>query len=149
MQCPVRAGKCPPSSSYARSLPEPANNPRVLQQVNRETEVHSIHTASWVDLNGFMLSEKSQVQKVTYGMTLLIAYLKGQKYRHATQIPGCWGLGSRRKVAVTMKMCKRNQGMEFFWILTSWCSHTPTHLMKQHRTSSHAHKRSPHETAGI
>ena len=29
------------------------------------------------------------------------------------------GLGSRRGVAVTIKMCKRNRGMEVFWILTA------------------------------
>ena len=149
VQCPVWAGKCPPSSSYARSLPEPANNTHVLQQVNRETEVHAIHTVSWVDLNGFMLSVESQVQKVTYGMTLLIACLKRQKYRHAHRFlaAGGWGAGGRWPWLWTCATEAKGWNSSGSW--PSRCSHTPTHLMKQHRTYSHAHKRSPHETAEI
>ena len=60
----------PPSSSYARSLPEPCQQPSALPQANREAEAHAIPTASWMGLNGFTLSEKSQVQKATDGVTL-------------------------------------------------------------------------------
>ena len=108
----------PPSPSYARSLPGPAN---------RETR-HAQHTqrpgwASWFHAECEEPSSKSHLR-----CGILIAYLTGQKCRQATQIHGCWGLGSRRKVAVTIKTCKRNRGMEFFWIQTVLGGHSNLHI---------------------
>jgi len=48
----------------------PANNPMPFPQANREGEAHAIPTASWMGLDGFTLSKKSQVQKATDGVTL-------------------------------------------------------------------------------
>ena len=110
----------PPSSSYARSLPEPCQQPNALptgQQGGGGTcDTHRI-----LDGPRRLHAEWKEPSAESHWRcdSILTAYLTGQKYRHATQIHGCWGLGSRRKVAVTIKMCKRNQGMEFFWILTA------------------------------
>ena len=117
--CPVRAGKCPQVPAMPGPCQNPANNPVPFHRpTGRRRHMRYPQHPGWA-------STASRWVKRAKCRKPLTVWLYFDSTLKRTEVQTChadsWllGLGSRRGVAVTIKMCKRNRGMEFFWILTA------------------------------
>ena len=57
----------------------------------------SRHERTWRKLECILLNEKSQSEKATYYMILMILHLEKEKYRDIKKISGCQSLGDEKK----------------------------------------------------